>query len=149
MVLLGHIQNIRENQISLVPDLKENLAIADKVETNLIKKVDQYIEKIGLDAPVETLPELHDGYEADLILDLDLKSNGISDVIWATGYKCGFSLVKLPTVDEHGYPLHTRGVTEFPGLYFIGLPFLHTRKSGLLAGVGADAAYVAQHISSH
>jgi putative flavoprotein involved in K+ transport len=57
-------------------------------------------------------------------------------------------MVKLPIFDEDGYPVQKRGVTEYPGLYFIGLPFLHTSKSGLLAGVGDDAAYVASVIAT-
>ena len=73
-------------------------------------------------------------------------SAGVTSVIWATGYKFDFNLVKLPVFDEDGYPLQERGVTSFPGLYFIGLPFLHTSKSGLLAGVGADASHVVEHI---
>jgi len=103
---------------------------------------------IQIDVPIETLPELRDGYEVEGILDLDLKSAGITSVIWATGYKFDFSLVKLPAFDEDGYPVQKRGVADFPGLYFIGLQFLHTSKSGLLAGVGDDAAHVAKHIGS-
>jgi putative flavoprotein involved in K+ transport len=101
---------------------------------------------MGLDIPTENLPELSDGYEVDLIPKLDLKTLGITSVIWATGYKFDFSLVKLPILDEDGFPLQKRGVTEYPGLYFVGLPFLHTVKSGLLAGVGDDAAYIASVI---
>jgi putative flavoprotein involved in K+ transport len=124
----------------------ENLAKADKFEADLVKQVDEYIKKIGLDAPEESLPELRDGYEADVIHELDLKSAGISSVIWATGYRFDFSLVKLPVFDEDGYPLQKRGVTEYPGLYFIGLPALHTSKSGLLHGVGDDAVHVVSAI---
>lgn len=126
----------------LSPDLKENLAKADKFEADFIKAVDRYIEKNGLTAPLESLPELDDGYEAELILELDLASAGITSVIWATGFTFDFSMVKLPVFDEDGYPVQKRGVTGYPGLYFIGLPFLHTIKSGLLAGVGDDAAHV-------
>ncbi len=82
------------------------------------------------------------------ILELDLKSAGITTVIWATSYKFDFGLVKLPVFDEDGYPVQKRGVTEFPGLYFVGLPFLHTVKSGLLVGVGDDAAHVASAIAT-
>jgi putative flavoprotein involved in K+ transport len=131
----------------LAPDLRENLAKADKFEADFVTQVDEYIEKSGLDTPPETLPDLRDGYEANLITELDLKSAGITSVIWATGYKFDFSLVKLPAFDEDGYPVQKRGVTEYPGLYFIGLPFLHTTKSGLLAGVGDDAAHVASAIA--
>ncbi|NIN70295.1 MAG: FAD-dependent oxidoreductase, partial [Anaerolineae bacterium] len=41
-----------------------------------------------------------------------------------------------------------RGVTKFPGLYFVGLPFLHTSQSGLLVGVGDDASHVASAIAT-
>jgi len=142
VVLLGHIQSAQDQQIVLAPDLRDNLANSDKLEADIVKQIDEYIEKRGLDSPRETLPELNDGYEAEEILDLDLKSEGITSVIWATGYKFDFSLVKLPVFDEDGYPLQKRGVTEYPGLYFIGLPFLHTSKSGLLHGVGDDAAHI-------
>jgi len=148
VVLLGRIQSMQEDRIVLAPDLKENLAKADKFEADFVREVDNYIERNGLDAPIDPLPELSDGYEADVILELDLKSAGISSVIWATGYKFNFRLVKLPVFDEDGYPVQKRGVTDFPGLYFIGLPFLHTGKSGLLAGVGDDAAHVASAIAT-
>ena len=148
VVLLGHIQSAQENQIILAPDLKENLAKADKGESEIVKQIDEYIKKIGLDVPTETLPELHDGYEAEEIINLDLKSEGITSVIWATGYKFDFGMVKLPIFDVDGYPVQKRGVTEYPGLYFIGLPFLHTLKSGLLSGVGDDAAHVVSAIAT-
>jgi len=56
--------------------------------------------------------------------------------------------VKFPIFDEFGYPVQERGVTVRPGLYFVGLHWLHTIKSGLLAGVGDDAVHVAEHIAS-
>ena len=146
VVLLGHIESIQGDRIVLAPDLKENLSKADEFEVDFASKIDEYIEKIGLDAPIETLTEMRDGYMAELIRELDLKSAGITSVIWATGFKFDFSLVKLPAFDEDGYPVQQRGVTAYPGLYFIGLPFLHTRNSGLLFGVGADAAHVASAI---
>jgi putative flavoprotein involved in K+ transport len=148
VVLIGHIQDVQEDRIELAPDLTENLAKADKFEADLVKQVDEYVEKIGLDMPIETLPELRDGYEAEVILELDLKSVGITSVIWATGYKFDFSMVKLSVFDEDGYPVQKRGVTEYPGLYFVGLPFLHTGKSGLLSGVGDDAAHVVSAIAT-
>jgi len=148
VVLLGHIQSAQDNGIILEPNLKENLAKVDKFEAEIVKLIDEYIKKNGLDVPIETLPELRDGYEAEEIINLDLKSEGITSVIWATGYKFDFGMVKLPIFDEDGYPLQKRGVTEFPGLYFIGLPFLHTATSGLLSGVGGDAAHVASVIAT-
>jgi putative flavoprotein involved in K+ transport len=148
VILLGHIENAQNNQITLTPDLKDNLAKADKFETELINQINDYVEKNDLGDPVEKLPAMSDGYEIEEILELNLDTVGITSIIWATGYQFDFSLVKLQTFDEDGYPVQNRGVTEFPGLYFIGLPFLHKTKSGLLQGVGEDAAYVAEHIGS-
>ena len=148
VILLGHMQSAQGHRIKLAPDLHENLAQGDKVEADMIKAVDDYVERNGLDAPIETLPELRDGYETESLLRLDLASAGIHSVIWATGYKFDFGLVKLPAFDQDGYPVQKRGITAFPGLYFVGLPFLHTSGSGLLAGVGGDAAHVAKHIDA-
>ncbi len=148
VVLLGHIQSIQGYQVALAPDMKENLAKADKFEVDFVKQIDEYIESNGVEAPIENLPELVDGFQTEEITDVDLNFAGITSVIWATGFKFDFGLVRLSAFDEDGYPLHKRGVTEFPGLYFIGLPFLTRFKSGLLVGVGDDAAHVAEHISS-
>jgi putative flavoprotein involved in K+ transport len=148
VVLLGHIQSIQGYQVALTPEMKENLSKADKFEVDFVKQIDEYIESNGVDAPIEKLPELRDGYDTREILALDLESASITTVIWATGYKFDFDLVKMPAFEEDGYPRQKHGVTEFPGLYFVGLPFLHTVKSGLLVGVGDDAAHVAGHIDS-
>jgi putative flavoprotein involved in K+ transport len=68
-------------------------------------------------------------------------------VIWATGYSFDFSLVRLPILDADGYPIQQRGVTCYPGLYFVGMPWLHNARSGLIFGVSEDAGYVASHIT--
>jgi putative flavoprotein involved in K+ transport len=82
------------------------------------------------------------------VTELDLQRLGIFTVVWATGYAFDFSLVKLPVVDSDGYPIQKRGVTRYPGLYFLGLPWLYNRRSGILFGVGDDAAYLAAHIAA-
>jgi hypothetical protein len=57
-------------------------------------------------------------------------------------------MIKLPVLDEDGYPIQTRGVTAYPGLFFVGLPWLHDAKSGLIYGVGADASHIADQIAA-
>ena len=148
VILLGHIQDIDKTQIILAADLHESLEKADQFEVGVVNQIDEYIEKMELDSPTEILPQLKDGFEVEETLNLDLESAGISSVIWATGYSFDFDFIKIPVFDDDGYPIQNRGVSSFPGLYFIGLPFLHTNQSGLLAGVGADAAHVAEHIVS-
>ncbi len=101
-----------------------------------------------MDLPIESLPDLRDGYAVEIIRELDLDSEGISTIIWAQGYAFDFSLVKLTVTDNDGYPIQQRGVTNYPSLYFVGMPWLSKYKSGLLVGVGEDAAYVASQIAS-
>jgi putative flavoprotein involved in K+ transport len=70
-------------------------------------------------------------------------------VIWATGYRSDCSWIGIPGVAGGGKVIHRRGVTEVPGLYFLGLPWQHTRGSALLGFVGDDAAYLAGRITSN
>jgi hypothetical protein len=58
-----------------------------------------------------------------------------------------FSLVQLPVLDNDGYPIQKRGVTDHPGLYFVGLPWLHNARSGLLSGLAQDAGHIATAIN--
>jgi len=92
------------------------------------------------------LPHLGDGYHLADITDVSLRAAGITTIIWAMGYAADYHFVKLPIFDDDGYPQQDRGVTAYGGLYFIGLPWMHTRKSSLLMGVGEDAAYLASSI---
>jgi putative flavoprotein involved in K+ transport len=78
---------------------------------------------------------------------LDVRGKDIRSVIWATGYHLDFAWVELPVFDATGTPIHRRGVTAMPGLYFLGLPWLHKRKSTFLAGVGEDAGFIADAIA--
>jgi putative flavoprotein involved in K+ transport len=68
-------------------------------------------------------------------------------VIWATGFRADYSWIDLPLFDEGGRVRHRRGVTEVPGLYFLGLTWQHTRGSALLGWVQEDAEFVAAQIA--
>jgi putative flavoprotein involved in K+ transport len=70
-------------------------------------------------------------------------------VIWATGYRPDYSWIGIPGVTRGGQVIHRRGVTDVPGLYFLGLSWQHTRGSALLGFVREDAAYLAGRITSH
>jgi putative flavoprotein involved in K+ transport len=69
-------------------------------------------------------------------------------VVWATGYRPDYAWIHLPDVVREGHVVHRRGVSEVPGLYFLGLSWQHTRGSALLGFVNDDAAYLANQISS-
>jgi putative flavoprotein involved in K+ transport len=147
VILLGRLQGVNGDVLSLKSDLKENLARIDNVERELTESVDEFIKKAGIVAPEQELPELQDGFQVEELSMLDVNLAGITTIIWATGYSFDFNLVKLPIFDDDGYPVQRRGVTEYPGVYFVGLPWLYKQKSGLLLGVGEDAEYIASVIT--
>jgi putative flavoprotein involved in K+ transport len=71
----------------------------------------------------------------------------VSTVIWATGFRLDHSWIDAPVFDDAGHVVHERGVTSSPGLYFLGLPWQHTRGSALLGWVKDDAEHLARQIS--
>jgi putative flavoprotein involved in K+ transport len=71
----------------------------------------------------------------------------VDAVVWATGYRLDHSFIELPIFEDDGRLRHLRGVTEVPGLYFLGLPWQHTRGSALLGWVEDDAQFIAQRIA--
>ena len=77
---------------------------------------------------------------------LDLRRENIATIIWATGYDYDYRWLQAPVMDVQGRPLQQRGVTPVPELYFLGLHWMHTFKSGLLSGVGSDAEYLADRM---
>ena len=70
-------------------------------------------------------------------------------IVWATGYRADHSFLDITgATDGTGKPVHRRGVSPVPGLYFLGLPWQHTRGSALLGFVGDDAAHIADLIGA-
>ena len=72
----------------------------------------------------------------------------VSVVVWATGYRSDYAWIHIPGVVREGHVVHRRGVTQVPGLYFLGLSWQHTRGSALLGFVNNDAAYLADRIAT-
>ncbi|HRE46779.1 MAG TPA: NAD(P)/FAD-dependent oxidoreductase [Aggregatilineales bacterium] len=147
VTLLGHLQGADGTTLAIAGDLMENLAVSDKAEAQFKKAVDTYIDQNNLQAVQDQFtPDLLTRYDSEVITELDLDKVGIRTILWAGGYRCDFSWIKYPIFDAFGYPIHQRGITEHPGLYFIGLMWLHKSKSNLFWGVAEDAEYIAEHL---
>jgi putative flavoprotein involved in K+ transport len=87
------------------------------------------------------------GFENDLVVFTKEQREHFDTIIWATGYKSDYSWIDIPNVlNKAGKPIEFRGVTDIKGLYFLGLPFMYTRNSGLLGGVGKDAEFLVKKI---
>jgi putative flavoprotein involved in K+ transport len=93
-----------------------------------------------------TLRPRAEGADGSVVSFADGTTMPVSSVIWATGFGIDHSWIDAPVFDERGALLHERGVTEAPGLYFLGLPWQHTRGSALLGWVKDDAEYIAGRI---
>ena len=151
ITLLGRLAAARDGVIEIAPDLAESLANGDAVYTTFLDMVDAHIRRHGLDFPQEPaaramLPD--PPCVTAPLRQLDLAACGINAVVWATGYGLDFRWIELPVLDAQGEPLHRNGITEIPGLYFLGLQWLSRMKSSFLSGVGDDAAVLADHIAA-
>lgn len=149
--LHGRLVKIEGSRVSFANDLGRMLDQADDAETTFTTLIDLYIEREGIHAPPASLlqetwsPAPHRPHQ------LDLEERGISTLLWATGYRLDFERwIDIEGVlGARGYPRVERGVSLIQGLYFLGLHWMHTWGSGLLHGVGKDAAYLAGIIASH
>ena len=131
--------------VHFADDLAENLDAIDKTCCEGLAKTDEYIAKNCIGAPENDLEPV-DWRPVAGPTTLNLKQAGIGTVIFATGFRFDFGWVDLSVFDQRGYPRYQRGVTEVPGLYFVGLHWLHTAGSGLFYQVGCDAEYVVDRL---
>ncbi|MBU1297114.1 MAG: MSMEG_0569 family flavin-dependent oxidoreductase [Gammaproteobacteria bacterium] len=145
MELFGLMENYQDGQLIFKPNLAANLDAADDTYKNINARIDAYIEKNGIDVPVE--PPYQPVWEPkEERENLDLAASGITSIIWCIGFTPDFSWLDLPVFNGMGAPVHRRGVTNEKGVYFIGLPWLYTWGSGRFSGVAADAAYLSNVI---
>jgi putative flavoprotein involved in K+ transport len=147
--LLGHIEGAdQQNHLKISDDLYERLHKNDEFEENILKLIDEYIQKNSLDIPIEEIIPLNYGFNQKIITDLDLEKENINTIIWTTGFSRDYSFIKIsePIVDKMGYPIQKRGISPIDGLYFIGMPWIYTNSSGFVLGVGRDAEYLVNEI---
>jgi len=125
--------------------LTVNTPIGRKVRPTLVSKGGPRIRVRDSDlsaAGVERAPRIVGVRDGKPLLE-DGRTLTVSNLIWCTGFRPGFDWIELPIFDEHGDPKHESGVvTAQRGLYFLGLPFLHSMSSSMVHGVGRDAARI-------
>jgi len=145
MRLLGHVREIRDGRVALAGDLGESLAAGDRAFDEFTSAVDDYLRSRGAgssDVHASTSPRII----PTSVDEIDLRASNIQSVVWATGYVLDFRWIELPVFDARGEPVQVRGVTSAPGIYFLGLAWMHKVKSSFLYGVGEDARYLAERI---
>jgi putative flavoprotein involved in K+ transport len=151
VTLLGRVTAARDGVIAIAPDLAESIANGDAAYTTFLGVVDDFVRARGLDCPDDPAAraQLPDPpCLSEPLRRLDIGAEGISAVIWATGYGLDLGWIDMPVLDANGDPRHRHGISEVPGLYFLGLQWLSKMKSSFLSGVGDDAADLADHIAA-
>ena len=145
MKLYGPVAGFAAGKLSFLPKLRQHLDHADDVYRSINRSIDAFIAQRAITAPPQ--PEYVAPWQpAEEPTELELETSEISTVIWATGFHTDFKWIELPVFDERGRVQHHRGVTRTPGLYFLGLPWLHTWGSGRFSGVKTDAEHLLAQI---
>ena len=140
--LVGRFQGAAGERARFADDLEANLRFADGFFDERMRPLfEKYAERAGLDLPPDdrapfpfTVPE---------VTELDLAAEGITSVVWTTGYAPDYAWLEVPVIGEFGVPRHVRGVSDVPGLTFLGLLFQLDQGSANLTGVARDAEYLA------
>ena len=145
MHLYGRLTGIEGSELLFAPTLEASLDSADAVNESIKNDIDAHIERSGIDAPAELrkLPLWRPAVEPAA---LDLSETEVTTVIWSIGYRADYRWLKVGVFDGAGQPTHHRGVTSADGLYFLGLPWLHTWGSGRFAAIASDSEYLADVI---
>ena len=151
VTLLGRGGTFQDGRLAIAPDLGQNIANGDRNYLSVLEEADAFARAHGLDLPED--PEARHflplpSEVTDPLRELDLAANGISTVIWATGFQLDFGWIGIDVFDASGRPLHRDGVAEMPGLYFVGLPWLSCRGSAFIWGAWRDAERLAGLIAA-
>ena len=149
-VILGRLLDVESGILILSDDAAAHVHFADEFSQRIKNDIEAYLKRMNITPPPleddrADIPDL----EAECVSPLrglNLQEANVSTVIWATGFTGDFSWIHLPVFDDQNKPIHKRGVSTERGLYFVGFPWLNSRKSGIIYGIGEDAQYIANAI---
>lgn len=148
--ILGKAEDAASFTVGLQPDGAAHVKFADESSWKVKKTIDDYILHSGIKAPPpEEDPADVPDYSASCAREstaLNLKGNNISCIIWTTGFASDFSYLKLPVFNGSGELKHDEGISDVEGLYFLGIPWLRKRKSGIILGINEDAEFIAEKL---
>jgi putative flavoprotein involved in K+ transport len=151
MVLVGRTEAFENNMLHFAGDLPANIAAGDRNYLSVLDEADAYLAAKGIELPEEPGARVI-GPDPECVTHpirtLDVRAEGISAIVWATGYALDFKWLQLPAFDEKGRPVHDKGVSRVPGLYFVGMSWLSSRSSAFIWGAWRDARRLAGHIAA-
>jgi putative flavoprotein involved in K+ transport len=134
--------------VSFSGNLADECEVAEKRRQGLLRRIDRYISENGFDVAEDRMAWDPLQIPAAEAMDLDLRAEGIGTVVWATGYRRAYPWLDLPAFDANGEIRQCGGISDLPGLYVIGIPFMRNRASTFVDGVGRDAEALAPVITA-
>jgi putative flavoprotein involved in K+ transport len=141
--LVGRLDAADGELVRFAPGLEDNLRFADAFFDDRYQAIcEAYIERMALDLPPDDREPFT--YRVPEVGELDLAAEGVGSILWTSGYGLDFGWLDLPILDEMGFPRTTRGVTEVPGLTFIGLLWQFNQGSANFSGLALDARHLAE-----
>jgi putative flavoprotein involved in K+ transport len=149
--LIGRLAGVRDGKAQFSGSLRNLCELADLKLNRLLNTIDEWAAQSGVSDSVDPphRPE-PTRVEASPPLALDLVRAGIGTIVWATGFRPNYAWLQVPVLDAKGQIRHDGGVvSEAPGLYVTGLPFLRRRKSSLIDGAGDDARDLSAHLAGY
>jgi len=141
--LLGRFLGADGSTLRFADDLAASVDFGDARWADIRGWIDRLCARADIRQPAYEIPA---PMRIKTRTELDLVREGISTVIWTSGYRPDYSWVKFPIFDDMGFPVQVDGQTSVLGLYFMGVHWMRKNKSAILYGVGEDAEIVARQI---
>lgn len=152
ITLVGRTEGYADGRLRFAGDLQANIRAGDANYLSVLDEADAYVAARGLDFPEEPQARVFPSDPpcvTDPVLSLDLAAEGVTTILWATGYGFDYGWLKVDALDAQGRPDHAEGVSRrVPGLYFLGLPWLTRRSSAFIWGAWRDASDLADRIAA-
>ena len=150
-VLLGRTENASSDQIFFDNNVMEHITFADEFSVKVKKTIDDFILRTQVRTAEATLDDADSPYTDAIVVSpssINLKEQGITSIIWATGFCGKYDYIKLPALDSNGQPMHKQGVSPVEGLYFVDCSWQRNHKSNFVFGIKDDAGFVSSKVYS-
>ncbi|MGI9393293.1 MAG: NAD(P)-binding domain-containing protein [Boseongicola sp.] len=145
--IVGRLVGLSGDVAQFSGSLLNQCTLSDLKMNRLLGTLDDWAEEDGYTDQVGAIERFEPTrVPEDPPLTLDLATEDIRTVLWATGFKPDHSFLEVPVFDRKARILHDGGVVNAPGLYLMGLQFMRRRKSALIDGAAADAADISDHL---
>ncbi|HET9826204.1 MAG TPA: NAD(P)/FAD-dependent oxidoreductase [Chitinophagaceae bacterium] len=152
-IILGRMHSAEGHNVIFQPNAAAHVKYADEYSKKIKEMIEDFIRENNISAPAPHHDEADipdtDAICASPLTSLDLRESNVNSIIWPTGFNADFSFIRLPAFDNEGKLIHKHGIPEFPGVYFLGYPWLRRRKSSILFGIVDDAQFIVDKMREH